>query len=124
VLILGDMRELGDLAEEKHRELASLIIKTKPRLVFLIGPLMKKYLYPELKKLNYPTKKLFIYDFAGQTLTDITNNLQKNDFVLVKGSQNTIFLEIIVEHLLADKKDVKYLCRRGSYWDLERKNFI
>lgn len=124
VLVLGDMRELGILAEKKHRELADLIIKIKPRLVFLIGPLMKKYLYPELKKLDYFAKKTFAYDFAGQAVADIANNLQKNDLVLVKGSQNTIFLEIIVEHLLADKKDISKLCRRGEFWDKARKSFI
>jgi len=43
---------------------------------------------------------------------------------LVKGSQNTIFLEIVVEALMADpSRTDDLLCRRGDYWDEQRKNF-
>ena len=48
--------------------------------------------------------------------------LQEGDVVLVKGSQNTLFLERIVENLLANPAESKLLPRRGAYWDQERAN--
>jgi uncharacterized phage protein gp47/JayE len=42
--------------------------------------------------------------------------------VLVKGSQNTLYLERVVELLLLDKRDREKLCRRGKYWDRVRQN--
>jgi UDP-N-acetylmuramoyl-tripeptide--D-alanyl-D-alanine ligase len=39
---------------------------------------------------------------------EIRELLQPGDYVLVKGSQNRVFLELTVEALLADKKDKNY----------------
>jgi len=53
--------------------------------------------------------------------------LKAGDVVLLKASQNTLFFEIIVEMLLADKSDVEKLCRREPIWERKRqlikKNF-
>jgi len=43
-------------------------------------------------------------------------NLPKNAIVLVKGSQNTIFLEEAVKLILKNKSDEKLLCRQDDYW--------
>jgi len=43
--------------------------------------------------------------------------------ILVKGSQNTIFLEIVVEQILQNKDDTKLLCRRGKFWNSKRKPY-
>lgn len=46
--------------------------------------------------------------------------LRSGDYVLIKGSQNGVFLELAVEQLLAHKRDVNRLCRRGKVWDIQR----
>ena len=46
--------------------------------------------------------------------------IEDNDLVLVKGSQNTLLLERVVESLLKDPKDKNRLCRRGTFWDKQR----
>ena len=39
----------------------------------------------------------------------------------VKGSQNTIFLEIVVEALMKNKdKAGSVLCRRGKFWEKKK----
>jgi hypothetical protein len=41
--------------------------------------------------------------------------------LLVKGSQNTIFLETAVAELMAHPEETDtLLCRRGKFWDKQR----
>jgi len=115
VAIIGDMRELGFMSEKLHKIVAEKIIKTAD-LAILVGPLMRKYAAPVLKdKVKY--KSFIAFTEAKKELLDL---IDKNDLILVKSSQNTLFLERVVEYLLKDKKNTKYLCRRGSIWDLKR----
>lgn len=115
VAIIGDMRELGFMTEKLHKALAEKIAKTVDFAV-LIGPSVQKYVEPVLKdKTCY--KSFTTFTEAKKELLDLIN---KNDLILIKSSQNTLFLERAVEFLLKDKKNVKYLCRRGDVWDLKR----
>jgi len=111
--IIGDMRELGSMSKALHEEVARKILKTLD-IVILIGPLMQKYAEPILKKNDFP---VFSFLNFTQSKTTILEQLIPKDMVLVKGSQNTLFLERAVELLLKDKKDIEKLCRRGDFWD-------
>ncbi len=42
VVILGDMRELGDKSDEEHIKILNLVRSNNPELVFLVGPVFKK----------------------------------------------------------------------------------
>jgi UDP-N-acetylmuramoyl-tripeptide--D-alanyl-D-alanine ligase len=124
IAVLGDMRELGPLAEIKHRETARLAATCADSII-LVGPLMKKFAHDELIKLKFPKERHFSFltsrgvgDFVASKL------LRHGDTVLVKGSQNTIFLEEAVKELLADSKDMKKLCRQSDYWDGVRNTFF
>ena len=58
----------------------------------------------------------------------LKNEVKSGDLLLVKGSQNTLLLEIAVEMLMKNPADAdKLLPRRSSYWDNKRaeiKNLI
>lgn len=113
IALLGDMRELGDAAAGEHGEVAKTAREIAD-LVLTVGPLTKKYFPPEIK--NFPNS----YE-AGKYLREI---ISKNDVVLIKGSQNTIFLEKAVEMLMAHPEDAdKLLCRRGEFWEKKRNNY-
>ena len=115
VAIIGDMRELGFMSEKLHKIVAEKIIKTVD-FAILIGPLMQKYAAPILKgKIKYKSFLTFT-----EAKKELLNLIEKDDLILIKSSQNTLFLERAVEFLLKDKKNVKYLCRRGTIWDLKR----
>lgn len=116
VAILGDMRELGSLSRIEHEEVARQILRTCDTAI-LIGPLMENYVAPILKKKKFNYKSFLHVSDAKQCIFDTIND---NDYILVKGSQNTLFLERVVEMLLANKKDVDKLCRRGEFWDKKR----
>ncbi len=114
--VLGDMRELGSLTKITHEELAKAIIKNLDFAV-LIGPMMVKYVAPILKKEGFKFADFKTYDKARYR---IPSYIERRDIVLVKGSQNTLFLERAVEFLLKDKRDSEYLCRRGEFWEEKR----
>lgn len=111
--ILGDMRELGELSKQSHEEIAEEIAKSAD-MAIIIGPMMVKWAKPVLNKLSCP---YFAFSNFSEAKDKIINSVHDNDVILIKGSQNTLFLERITEMLLADKNDKNKLCRRGYNWD-------
>ncbi len=117
VAILGDMRELGKESKKSHQKVAQKI-KENVDFAILIGPLMKKYAVPYLKLNNKPYKS---FDNFTKAKTFIKKAIQKDDIILVKGSQNTLLLERVVEMLLKNKKEKRKLCRQRPFWEKRRK---
>ncbi len=120
VAILGDMRELGSLTKVMHEKAAEYILKNSD-LAILIGPNMQEFTAPILKKHKFNFISFETFTAAKQF---ILGSIKENDVILVKSSQNTLFLERCVEMLLADKSDETKLCRRGEFWDkIREKSF-
>lgn len=111
--LLGDMRELGSESQGSHDEVLALALKICKKM-FVIGRNMHKACDPGAHVLKCENAK--------QAAERIKTELREGDVVLVKGSQNTIFLEAAVETLLADNNDVTRLCRRGEFWERQRQN--
>ncbi len=111
--ILGDMRELGGLSRIQHEKLAEEIIKTLDYAI-LIGPMMNEFVTPVLRNKNF---EFSVYESYKSAKDEISDLIKRGDLILIKASQNSLFLERAVELLLADKKDRDKLCRRGKYWD-------
>jgi len=105
IVLLGDMRELGEEAEIEHKKVAEKIAELGIKDVYCLGPNTKKYL---------PYKKWFSSAIeAGEFLS---KSLPERSIVLVKGSQNEIFLEEAVKKILKNKSDIKKLCRQSDFW--------
>jgi UDP-N-acetylmuramoyl-tripeptide--D-alanyl-D-alanine ligase len=121
IAVLGDMRELGGQSKVEHEQLAEKAADAADEIV-TVGPLMKKYFIPEASSLVLDRElKLTAYSTAGEAAEYLKKNLEGGELILVKGSQNTIFLEIVVEALMADPSQVaNLLCRRGEYWREKR----
>jgi len=105
VAVLGDMRELGGLAGQEHKKLSSIAIK-EVDLVITVGSLTREYFDKKVKNFSNAIE-------AGRWLLKM---IKKDDLILIKGSQNTIFLEETVKVLLKNKKDANQLCRQSEYW--------
>lgn len=114
IAVLGDMRELGLEAKKEHILVAQETVKIADKIV-TIGPLMKQYFTPKIKN-------LYQFDNTRKAAEFIKNTLiQGGETILIKGSQNTLFLEIITESLMRNPKAAnELLCRRGSFWDKKR----
>ena len=114
--IIGDIREQGEQAKGLHEKMAEKIMQNLD-YVILIGPLTAKFVQPILEKHKFNSDSFETY---GKAREHILKNIEKNDLILIKGSQNTLFLERAVELLLKNKKDVEKLPRRGVFWDNKR----
>jgi UDP-N-acetylmuramoyl-tripeptide--D-alanyl-D-alanine ligase len=115
--LLGDLRELGQETKLEHEKAARAAAETCNRVV-LVGPAMKKYVLPILRKKGV---KVDWTENAYQAAAILKQELKPDDMLLIKGSQNTLLLEIAVEKLMAEpEKAEKLLCRRGEYWNKRR----
>lgn len=98
-IVLGDMLELGESANDLHAQLADDIIANDYSGVFLIGDIMKEALAPELK--DFYQSRLQVYDKAElmQLATDLKNIAEHSDVILLKASHG-IHLEKVVHELM------------------------
>lgn len=110
IAVLGDMRELGTASSSEHIKLYKYATKLADTIIS-VGPETTKYFGSNSLKFSY----------WWQALDYLKTNLTPKSTILVKGSQNTIFLEEIIKGLLANPTDTAKLCRQSDYW-LQLKN--
>ena len=120
VFLFGDMRELGGRAETEHKEVAEHMPGVVDYL-YCVGPLTQKYVVPRLERYLREVKWFKDSKTAGQYLKD---HLPEKALVLVKGSQNTIFLEEAISFILKNPEDVKKLCRQDEFWQKKKLKFF
>jgi UDP-N-acetylmuramoyl-tripeptide--D-alanyl-D-alanine ligase len=113
VVLLGDMRELGKETEAEHKIVAKALKKTGIDNFYCVGELTKKYVLPEVSK-SVKTSQWF--ENSVRLGEYLKTHLPYHSVVLVKGSQNKIFLEEAIKFILQDKEDEKKLCRQNSFW--------
>jgi UDP-N-acetylmuramoyl-tripeptide--D-alanyl-D-alanine ligase len=112
IAVLGDMRELGLASPNEHLKLYQLALKSADTIIS-VGPETTKYFGPKSIK----------FDHWWQADNYLKQHLPPHSTLLVKGSQNTIFLEELVKELLQNPKDNQLLCRQSSYWLNLKNNF-
>ncbi|MFA7717806.1 MAG: cyanophycin synthetase, partial [Candidatus Absconditabacterales bacterium] len=125
-MMLGDMRELGDLTEKEHRMIAGYVSQVADR-VFLVGTYMTSYLADELQKVGYPVEKIYTFTKsteAGDAIKTMLKEPGNECLVICKGSQNTIFLEEAVKKLLANQADEYKLTRQSQRWLKKKESFF
>ncbi|PIQ72148.1 hypothetical protein COY13_01765 [Candidatus Roizmanbacteria bacterium CG_4_10_14_0_2_um_filter_36_35] len=132
ILLLGDMRELGQETKMEHEAVAKKIADLKVDQVYCVGPNTKKYVIPKIKK-DPSTRTSSSLGMTGgarwfRTAVEAGDYLRKTlpyrAIVLVKGSQNEIFLEEAVKKILKNKSDSKKLCRQNDFWVKKKRAFF
>ncbi len=118
ILVLGDMLEQGGNEEAEHKKLADLVLNLsfKPKQIILLGPRVKRYTFPILRD-EMPTVPVSIFVNPHDVLDYLRAEIKGGEVVLFKGAR---FLEGVIEKLLADPQDAKYLARRGNIWRKRR----
>lgn len=112
IAVLGDMRELGQQSAQAHQNLYRFATKIVD-IIVSVGPQTKQYFGNKAIKFNY----------HWQASDYLASNLPPKASILVKGSQNTIYLEEIVKKLLKNPSDSVKLCRQSPYWLKLKSNF-
>lgn len=118
VLVLGDMPEQGENEKLEHERLADMVLglNFKPKQVILLGPRVKKYAFEKIRD-GLPTVPVSVFVDPHDVLLYLEGEMLGGEVVLFKGAR---FLEGVIEHLLADPQDAKYLARRGNVWRKRR----
>jgi UDP-N-acetylmuramoyl-tripeptide--D-alanyl-D-alanine ligase len=112
IAVLGDMRELGNSTPDEHLKIYDQALKSAD-LIISVGPQTQKYFGNKSKKFNnWWTAAEFIKD-----------QIQGGETILIKGSQNTIFLEELVKSILKNPSDSSKLCRQSKYWIKTKSNY-
>ena len=91
ILILGDVKELGDLSKEIHESLTPYIEKIKNKEVYLVGK--------EMKNIKINAKRFENYE---ELLTYLKNIKIQNKLILIKGSRS-MKLENITNYFITKK---------------------
>ncbi len=122
VFIMGDMRELGSETQYEHETVAEKIIGTVDYL-YLVGPQTRRYVLPVIQQREDTFREIRWFESSTRAGDHVKETLPEHAIVLIKGSQNTIFLEEAVKLLLNDKSDESKLCRQEDFW-MKRKKVI
>ncbi|MCY4320819.1 MAG: UDP-N-acetylmuramoyl-tripeptide--D-alanyl-D-alanine ligase [Bdellovibrionaceae bacterium] len=87
ILILGDMKELGEDSKKYHKELACHPCVLEARCVFFIGE-YSALIEEELKKNNFKGKFKAYKTYNKTLLTDLKKELKTGDFLGLKASRS------------------------------------
>ncbi|MBI5414401.1 UDP-N-acetylmuramoyl-tripeptide--D-alanyl-D-alanine ligase [Candidatus Peregrinibacteria bacterium] len=108
--LLGNMNEIGKYSAEFHLELGKIAAKYADE-IFFVGKEHEHFAEGVQGK-----KPLSIFENAVLAGEHLKNILTEGDFLLIKGSQNDVFLERAVAKILKNPEDAKFLCRQGKEW--------
>ena len=111
--VIWDMRELWDMSKSSHEWLQELLDKWD--FVYTIWKETKKYL-----KQN---KSFLSSQNAWIGLREFLNKSGDKYIILFKWSQNTIFTEEALKHVLLNKLDITNLVRQEKYWLKNKEKF-
>lgn len=112
IAVFGDMRELGESSASEHEKLGALCDGSLLSWVVTVGPESEKYLAPAARARGCQVKVCRNAIEAGQFVRAVS---EEGSMILVKGSQNTIYLEEAVKILVEMSAD-RELVRQSSSW--------
>ena len=103
ILVLGSMKELGDLSEEIHRSVGNQAVALKPEMVFFFGEEMKSAYEAALDN-QYAGSLVYTADYS-ELEKKVSSFLGNGDLVLIKGSRS-MNLDKLAGKIVALKESV------------------
>lgn len=90
MVILGEMKELGDVSEEEHRKMVKYLEKQSFLLRYLVGGVFK-YLLEEKENCRY-------FENVDDLIKELENNPVKDYYIFIKGS-HSVQLDKVISYL-------------------------
>jgi len=118
IAILGDMLELGKHTNEAHKNIGK-ITKDNADILVVVGQRAKKIKEGAIEE-GMNNENIFEFLESHEAGNFIKTFIEKNDIVLVKGSQGMRMERVVGEILLDEKNKSKLLVRQEPEW-LEKK---
>ena len=94
ILVLGEMRELGEYSEKLHRKIAQRIYQEKIDMV-LLGQGEAHYISSELSELGFLPERMESDLQNSQIVSKLLRTLGKGDVCLIKGSRAVRLDEVV-----------------------------
>lgn len=114
IAVLGDMLEIGKYTLETHEEIGKLLAKEIDILI-TVG-MRAKFIAESAEKNGMPKKNIFVFEHVYDAGKLLQEKIQKEDLILVKGSQ-AVRLEKIVKEVMAEpEKAPELLVRQNKEW--------
>lgn len=120
IALLGDMRELGETSQREHEILGANCKGDRLGWVVTVGPETEKYLAPAARQQGCQVRSFNNSIEAAEFIRSVTEH---GAAILVKGSQNTIYLEEAVKNLCLMTEDVK-LVRQSAEWMEQKGRYL
>lgn len=120
IAVLGDMRELGETSAGEHEKLGTLCDPNILSWVVTIGPECEKYLAPVARQRGCQVHVAKDAIAAGEFVRSVS---EEGAVILVKGSQNTIYLEECVKILCDMTEDIE-LVRQSAEWQRKKDEYF
>jgi UDP-N-acetylmuramoyl-tripeptide--D-alanyl-D-alanine ligase len=114
IMAIGSMTELGEQAEQGHRQVAAKIMEIGSDLIFLVGE-ETKIILDELSKRGYQDR-VFWFASADEARLPIQDAIRPADTVLVKGSQAVRMEKIVKEIMNEPMRSDQLLVRQTGDW--------
>ncbi|MDD5152826.1 MAG: cyanophycin synthetase [Candidatus Pacebacteria bacterium] len=117
IAVLGDMIEQGKYEKEEHEKLGEYLLTTNFDMIIFVGPRTHEHTFPILANSPKYAQKVFSFDRPDEAFAFLKTKILGWEAILFKGAR---FLEGIVEKLLANPEDAKFLPRREKVWQDRR----
>lgn len=113
IAALGDMLELGRYSREEHERIGEEAAK-KCDVLVAVG-IRSREMASAAKAAGMQEGSVHTFDTSHEAATFLRDFIQKNDILLIKGSQS-MRMERIGEAVLLNPLDQKYLVRQDPEW--------
>ena len=115
VAVLGNMNELGHNAKELHEQVGEIIPEYVDFLI-TVGEEAKMFAN-KAKEKGMEASNVHSFDSALEAAEFFKDKIDRNDLILVKGSQNKVRLERFIREIMAHPEDAeKLLVRQENVW--------
>ena len=115
IAVLGDMLELGKLSIEKHKLVGKIISELNIDDLILVGEKTRDLAYSA--KINgFGKEHIFHFDNSDRAKKFVQELVEKNDIILVKGSQSMRMEKIVKEIMAEPEKANDLLVRQDKLW--------
>lgn len=113
IAVIGNMNELGEYAENKHREIGRYVLDRADILV-TVGD-YAKLIMEEAVKSGFKSAQASHFDNTLEAAEFLKSMIKKGDAVLVKGSQNKMRLERVVKIIMKEPEKAGSLLVRQDW---------
>jgi UDP-N-acetylmuramoyl-tripeptide--D-alanyl-D-alanine ligase len=114
--VLGDMLELGSKSDSEHREVGRYVYKSDIDYLVTVG-MHAKGIATGAKRRGMSKDRVFSFDNTRTAGKFIQGRVEKEDIILIKGSQG-VRMEKIVKEIMSDPLRAKdLLVRQDNSWD-------